>query len=281
MSSVSIRPGASGVLDACRVRRLRDQVGDRAMQLPRLVRRVRLENPRLRLHHSPSAENVLPRRREVSAQSARARARHPAPGRALRQAGSCRSPAPLRASRVRLAFAQPRRSVSAAAPCSCPRPISAAAPGARRPPERGRERPATPRSARLALRDDSVGVGVLDRPLAGPEGGLVDQNAARRRAAAAAPPCRQRRPMRPPRPASGRASSAISASPVVMPIRLHVAVLGQRLHDRQGRADRPLRIVLVGGRHPEQGHDRVADELLHRAAVALELRAQPGVQRAG
>jgi hypothetical protein len=39
-------------------------------------------------------------------------------------------------------------------------------------------------------------------------------------------------------------------------------------------ANRTERIVLVGLRHTEDGHDRVADELLDRAAVALEDRAR-------
>jgi hypothetical protein len=34
----------------------------------------------------------------------------------------------------------------------------------------------------------------------------------------------------------------------------------------------PADPVLVHGRHAEDGHDRVADELLHRAAVALDDR---------
>ncbi len=39
--------------------------------------------------------------------------------------------------------------------------------------------------------------------------------------------------------------------------------------------DRPQRVVLVRDRHPEDGHHRVADELLDRAAMALEDRAHP------
>ena len=40
-----------------------------------------------------------------------------------------------------------------------------------------------------------------------------------------------------------------------------------------GGAHRAQRVVLVRDRHPEDGHHRVADELLHRAAVPLEDRA--------
>ena len=45
--------------------------------------------------------------------------------------------------------------------------------------------------------------------------------------------------------------------------------LQRRLHVR-GRTDRANGVVLVPDRQPEDGHHRVADELLHRAAVALE-----------
>ena len=47
--------------------------------------------------------------------------------------------------------------------------------------------------------------------------------------------------------------------------------------DRERRAHRPLRIVLVGDRRAEQRHHRVADELLDRAAVVLQLLAQQRV----
>ena len=42
-------------------------------------------------------------------------------------------------------------------------------------------------------------------------------------------------------------------------------------------ADRPQRVVVVRGRDAEDGHDRVADELLHGAAVPLQLAADDGV----
>ena len=47
--------------------------------------------------------------------------------------------------------------------------------------------------------------------------------------------------------------------------------------DCERGADGALRVVLVRHRRAEDGHHRVADELLHRAAEALELVAQPGV----
>ena len=43
------------------------------------------------------------------------------------------------------------------------------------------------------------------------------------------------------------------------------------------RPNRAQRVVLVDLREPEDGHRRVADELLDRAAVALEDRAELGV----
>ena len=49
--------------------------------------------------------------------------------------------------------------------------------------------------------------------------------------------------------------------------------------DRERGAHRPLGIVLVRDRRAEERHHRVADELLDRAAVALELGAQPRVVR--
>jgi hypothetical protein len=47
--------------------------------------------------------------------------------------------------------------------------------------------------------------------------------------------------------------------------------LGDRLSDGQGGPDCSLGVVLVGARGPEQRHHGVADELLHRAAIALQV----------
>ena len=49
--------------------------------------------------------------------------------------------------------------------------------------------------------------------------------------------------------------------------------------DRERGADGALRVVLVRHRRAEHGHHGVADELLHRAAEALELVPQAGVVR--
>ena len=46
--------------------------------------------------------------------------------------------------------------------------------------------------------------------------------------------------------------------------------LGECLPQLCGRPDRAQRVVLVHDRDPEDGHDRVADELLHGAPVALQ-----------
>ena len=47
--------------------------------------------------------------------------------------------------------------------------------------------------------------------------------------------------------------------------------------DGERRAHGPLGVVLVGGRRPEERHHGIADELLDRAAVALELGADARV----
>jgi hypothetical protein len=51
------------------------------------------------------------------------------------------------------------------------------------------------------------------------------------------------------------------------------------LEDREARADRALGIVLVRNRRSERGHDRVADELLHRSTERLDAIACPSVVR--
>ncbi len=63
----------------------------------------------------------------------------------------------------------------------------------------------------------------------------------------------------------------MSASPVVTPTRSSSSSSTREVADRERRADGALGVVLVRGRRAEEGHHRVADELLDRAAVALEL----------
>jgi hypothetical protein len=53
--------------------------------------------------------------------------------------------------------------------------------------------------------------------------------------------------------------------------------LGNRLQDAKAGADGALGVVLVRHGRAEHGHDRVPDELLHCAAVALDVLAQAGV----
>ncbi len=60
---------------------------------------------------------------------------------------------------------------------------------------------------------------------------------------------------------------------VKLPRVVALVQLGDPLSDGQRSADGALGIVLAGGRRAKDGHHGVADELLHRAAVALELEA--------
>ena len=76
-------------------------------------------------------------------------------------------------------------------------------------------------------------------------------------------------------PMIGASSAGTSTSPVVIPIGPPVGsgTTVQRreslLHLDAG-ADRPESVVFVGDRQAEDGHDRIADELLHAATVALD-----------
>ena len=72
----------------------------------------------------------------------------------------------------------------------------------------------------------------------------------------------------------------MSASPVVIPTRSSSPSSTREVADRERGADGTLGVVLVRGRCAEERHDGVADELLDRAAVALELGADAVVVRA-
>ena len=61
-------------------------------------------------------------------------------------------------------------------------------------------------------------------------------------------------------------------------LRLPVELI-DRGADRKSGAHRALGIVLVGNGRTEDGHDRVSDELLDRAAVTFDLASQPSVVR--
>ena len=79
---------------------------------------------------------------------------------------------------------------------------------------------------------------------------------------------------------AGRAPSATSASPVLTAVRIcEVLARSIAVADRERRAHGALGVVLVRDRRAEHRHHRVADELLDRAAVALELGAQARVVR--
>src|SRR5262249_44889786 len=58
---------------------------------------------------------------------------------------------------------------------------------------------------------------------------------------------------------------------------LKLPALRDPIANRERRSNSPLGIVLVRDGRPEEGHDCVADELLDRAAEALEFGAQPSV----
>jgi hypothetical protein len=60
---------------------------------------------------------------------------------------------------------------------------------------------------------------------------------------------------------------------------LELALVADPVTNRERRANGALRVVLVSRRCAEEGHHRVADELLDRAAATLELAAQARVIR--
>ena len=65
----------------------------------------------------------------------------------------------------------------------------------------------------------------------------------------------------------------VTTSPVLTPIRTSICA---RVAQLDRRANRTERVVLAHGRHAEDRHHRVADELLDRAAVPLDRRARDG-----
>ena len=141
----------------------------------------------------------------------------------------------------------------------------------------------------LPLCVDRLGSLVLDRTLGRAIRVLADQDPAgrRRRLEAGARVDHVARDHRLARPRHAR-RGATSASPVFTPIRtssssvgIRLVQLGDRLLDRERRADGPLRVVLVRDGCAEDADDGVADELLDRSAVTLELvpRARRGTGR--
>ena len=56
-------------------------------------------------------------------------------------------------------------------------------------------------------------------------------------------------------------------------LRVVLVQLGDRIQDAKPCPHGPLGVVLMREGRPEDGHDRVPDELLHRPRVALDLLA--------
>ena len=254
------------------------------------LRGVGLEDARLRLDHlrqrpegdafavrqraalAPEDEPVrirVDRLRELPDQPALADARHADEGDELRR------PLPLDAregleERVELLARARRAAPRRAGATSTPKRARAAD----RLPHRDR--------LRLPLRLDRLAVAVLDRPLGRAVGRLADEDAVHRRGRLQT---------------GGRVDDVARdhalalrrvgrrarrrASPVLTAMRTCRSSAGlasfsswTASRDRERSAHRTLGIVLVRDRRAEDGHDRVADELLHGAAEALDLRAQ-------
>ena len=165
----------------------------------------------------------------------------------------------------------PRSSAS-----SSSRPTSAAPP-VRSTATRARARSASQTGTGLDFPFASTGgaSSILDGALGRAEGRLVDQDAHRRRGCALQPRCSV--------DDIARSHSLACLGPGVERDQrfagrdpdadLELALLGELVPDRERRSDRTLGVVLVRDRRAEDGHDRVADELLDGASEALELRA--------
>ena len=133
---------------------------------------------------------------------------------------------------------------------------------------------------RLSLRRNSRSLAVADRIARGPTRRLPDKNAVDRRGRLQ--PCGSVDHV--PRDhglpfGRSRANLHQRLARVHSDAHLQIRLLNAPVADRKRRTHRPLRIVFVGNRRAENGHHCVADELLHRAASPLELRAQVSVIR--
>ena len=87
--------------------------------------------------------------------------------------------------------------------------------------------------------------------------------------------CSRRAAMLTASPVASRSSVPVTTSPVLTPIRPCDAELRQRVAHLDRRSAGAQRVVLVRRRDAEHRHHRVADELLHRAAVRLDDRLHP------
>jgi hypothetical protein len=130
----------------------------------------------------------------------------------------------------------------------------------------------------LALGDDRGCVAILNRSLGRPIGQLVDEDAVDWRTRLH--PCcrvddiagRDALPGLGVRVERDQCLSGRDPDP-------DLTLSGELVADGQRGPDCPLGVVLVRDRRPKHRHDRVADELLHRAAVALEHRSEVAVIR--
>ena len=168
-------------------------------------------------------------------------------------------------------------------PSSCSRPKRGACAWAQVDTQAGARLERLPRrdGLRLALGVHRVGLAVVDLVFGRPVGGLADEDAVDRRGrlqagsgvdhVARGHPLALRRPG-----AEGDQRLArVDGDPQLQ----LVPLLRHPVADRERRAHRALRVVLVRGRGAEERHHRVADELLDGAAEALELPAQVRVVR--
>ncbi len=128
----------------------------------------------------------------------------------------------------------------------------------------------------LPFRLDRLGIAIVDRLLGSPVGGLVDEDAVRGGGGLET---------------RGGVHHVTGGHPLTgLGTRLEgyerlagrdpnpdfeLCLLPRPFADRERSAYCPLRIVLVCGRSTEEGHHSVADELLHRPPVALQLGAEP------
>jgi hypothetical protein len=147
-------------------------------------------------------------------------------------------------------------------------------------PELGAKRLPDSNGLCFALGEDWGSVLIFDRFLGCATGCLVDEDAAGRRgrleprgcidhvSGSDSLSCLWPRSKRDQRLAGGDADA-----------HLELTVLGEGVMNGECGPHCSLGVVLVGDRRSEHGHDCVANELLHRAAVSLELRAQARVVR--
>jgi hypothetical protein len=134
---------------------------------------------------------------------------------------------------------------------------------------------------RFSLRPHGLALGVLDLPLGRPVGRLTDEDPVRRSRGLEA-----RRGvddvagdhafafLRARVESDDRLARVDADADVEIERRVGLVQFLHGVADGERRPDRSLRVVLVCDGSAEDGHDGIADELLHGAAEALDLRAQ-------